>query len=59
MEGHQTQGLVILQHGAHPVRDRPQGGDDLLDVPQYPRLVQLLLLLHLLAEGEAKPPEVL
>ena len=58
MERHQTQCLVILQYPAHPVRDDPQLGDDLLDVLQYPSLVQLLLLLNLLAEGEAEPPQV-
>ena len=58
LEGNQTQGLVILQHCAHPVRHDPQLGDDLLDVLQYPRLVQPILFLDLLAECEAEPPEV-
>ena len=49
---------MILQHVAHPVRDSPQLGDDLLDVLQYPSLVQLILLLNLLAESEAEPPQV-
>ena len=50
---------MILQHIAHLVGHNPQLGDDLLDVLQYPSLVQLVLLLDLVAEGEAEPPEVL
>ena len=59
MERHQPERLVVLQHVPHLVRDDPQLGDDLLHVLQYSGLIQLILLLNLLTECQAEPPEVL
>ena len=50
---------MILQHIAHLVRDDPQLRNDLLHMLEDAGLVEVVLLLHLVTEGEAEPPEVL